>query len=141
VTDHIAPILAKLARLEDIDLYCDRVGDATFAELAKLPQLRVLRAGRTCVTDVGVAHLAGKASLRELDLSRTAITDAAMHTIGGLHGLQRLRLGDVETISAVGIAELLRLHDLRSLHVPTLPDAEDVEAQLRSRFPRLWFDC
>jgi hypothetical protein len=124
-----------------IDLYNDAIGDATIAVLARLPNLRVLDAGRTHTTDAGVAHLAGNTSLRELALQRTAISDAAMKTIGGLRGLQCLRLSEIESITAAGFAEVLQIDDLRALYISTPPDSDEVEALLRKRFPELWFDC
>jgi uncharacterized protein (TIGR02996 family) len=109
VSDEALRRLARLDRLEELDLYQTvdgRISDEGVEALRGLSRLRVLKlAGHQGVTDRGLASLRGLTRLEILDLSETGITDAGL---AHLHGLKELEYFDAHrTAVSIGGARTL----------------------------------
>jgi len=110
---HLAA-LAKLDRLQWLDLGRCRQCGAGVQHLASLRRLRTLWLSRSTVTDADLPHLARLTSLRELNLSGTRITDAGLRHLRDLSGLRKLVLAGTRITSA-GLKHLAGLTRLRQL--------------------------
>ncbi len=74
-----APQLAKLRNLESLRLWrCKQVGDETAATLARLPRLETLDLAGSALTDDGLETLAAIATLRYLYVADTGVTQEAV---------------------------------------------------------------
>jgi uncharacterized membrane protein len=98
----LEPLAANVAEL---GLARARIGDATLALLARLPRLERLDLRATPLTDAGLARLAGHARLRELVLAQTGVTDAAVDVVLALPALERVSLWSTG-LSPEGLARL-----------------------------------
>jgi Leucine-rich repeat (LRR) protein len=97
--------LGLLAHLQTLRLDCPSLDDSAAAELAKLPQLRVLDLSGSKLSDVGLAQLGGLLQLQELYLDGTRVTRAGLEVIAKLPQLRVLGLDRTDVVDA-GVAAL-----------------------------------
>lgn len=140
IDDRIAPQLAKLTRLQWLDLgdtkitddglsglsgltelrtlhlHHTRITNRGLAQLAKLTALEELTLHSTDLVDAGVTHLAALQRLHTLRLDRTLITDAAIDTLVQLRALRRLNLAHT-VVTGAGVARLRELPELEVLEL------------------------
>src|SRR5262249_20616386 len=91
ITDAGVRELAALAQLGHLELSANyTLTGAGFAELAGLPDLRVLRLYQTRVNDAGLKEICRIKTLRELDIGNTAVTEAGLTGLADLKRLQVL---------------------------------------------------
>ncbi len=65
--------------VESVDFWnLSRVTDADLGHLARLPRLQHLQLDNSQVTDAGLVHLAGLKGLKYLNVSKTQVTDAGV---------------------------------------------------------------
>jgi hypothetical protein len=114
VTDAGLKELARLKRLEELDLDAARVTDAGLKELVRLKELHALNLDATALTDAGLKELARLKKLRSLGLKQTGVTDAGLKELAGLKRLRSLGLGNTR-VTDVGLKELAPLKRLREL--------------------------
>ena len=81
------------------------VVDADLRHVARLPRLETLDLGDTRITDAGLVHLRGLTRLEELSLDHTQITDAGLANLKGLRNLRILWLEE-SRVTHDGIASL-----------------------------------
>jgi uncharacterized protein (TIGR03067 family) len=136
----MAPLLAKLKHLEQLDLGGTGLSDAGMKDVAKFKQLRMLWLAGTHVTDdglkelasldqlnylflandkitgVGLRHLTGLKSLKSLTLRGLLLTDAGVKELAALKQLQRLDLYE-SSLNDAGMKELARLEQLAWLNL------------------------
>lgn len=114
--------LAKLRRLEVLDLYANNVTDDSLADIGRLTQLHELDLSLTGITDNGLAHLKPLALLRRLHLlyavgfAGPTITDAGLPHLKAFPQLEVVDL----TGSGVTDAGLRQLDVLGSLRLVEL---------------------
>ena len=123
--------LTDLPRLEVVNLWGCRIGDAGAAKLAKVRTLRSLTLAETQVTDEGIRALASLEELEELTLDKTRVGDESIDALLGLKNLRRLIVVDAK-FSPKGLAKLrafsaqnprLRVYEYRSNYgVPMSPE-------------------
>jgi Leucine-rich repeat (LRR) protein len=111
ITNQTLPCLARLERLEELDLSEAQIDDTGTAALAQLSQLRVL------------------------DLSYTTIGDRTMAHVGTFPHLEIIRLEGVK-ISSVGLMHLAGLHQLKTLVCECVPGTR-VDLALFQHMPQL----
>ena len=107
--------LAKLPRLESLELYRAQVTDAGVAHLGRLTRLKRLRIPSARVSDRGLEALKGLEELRELDLSSSGIGPGLAH-LKGLAKLEKLDLFHTE-VKDRDLAVLAELKELRELNL------------------------
>ncbi len=81
------------------------IGDATLAQIAKLPNLQKLHLEQTHITDAGVHQLVGLKNLEYLNLYGTSITDASLRDLANLKSLRTVCVWQTKTTEA-GITTL-----------------------------------
>lgn len=132
VTDEGLAVVARLPRLEWLDLSFTkatdrtveramvakglrqlfleetRVGNESLARIAGLRELEELDLSGTQVTDDGLRHLAGLKKLRQLFLTNCRITDAGLTNLKGLKLLENVDLQGTQ-VSPQGLAELRKM--------------------------------
>jgi uncharacterized protein (TIGR03067 family) len=120
----MAPLLAKLKHLEQLDLGGTGVSDAGMKDVAKFKKLRVLWLAGTKVTDDGLKELAALEQLNSLFLANDKITGVGFRQLIGLKNLKSLTLrGLVLTDRGVkGLAALKQLQRL-DLYESSVNDA------------------
>jgi hypothetical protein len=103
---------AQLAGLEsfapyivEVELGRTSVTDASFATLAKFPQLRAIHLEGTAVTGAGLAQLAELKQLRYLNLSSTHVTQAAIAPLSAMKNLRHLYLYNTPAQPALTVAD------------------------------------
>ncbi len=107
LTDDGIRHLARLPRLEHLDLSGTALSDRGLQILRDLPALKTLSLSGTAVSDVGVANLAHCQHLEKVDLAWTRTGDAAIRALAGKEGLRQFVSG-----AHVTDAGLPLLHDL-----------------------------
>lgn len=113
-----------LAHVGDLALARSRISDATLALLARMPRLQRLDLRGTPVTDAGIAALAGHARLEELVLAQTRLTDAAVEPLLAMPALKKVWLWK----SGVGPDAIARLRERRPTLTVDAGDARDSAA-------------
>jgi hypothetical protein len=94
VTDDDLAKLARLPRLESINLAFTKITDVGLEHLAPLGNVRVLDLDHAeSVTDEGVAHLKHWRRLEHLNLRGTKVTSSAFEPISLMTGLRSLDVG------------------------------------------------
>jgi hypothetical protein len=106
--------LAKLKRLQTLNLSGTPVTDEVLESLAELESLQRLGLADTRVTNRGLEALARFHELQELNLTKTRVTDQGMEALVHLHNLQGLNLARTQ-VTDKGLEALARLKDLRGL--------------------------
>jgi internalin A len=162
ISDEGMKCVARLHKLQGLDLCGTRVTDRGMRELARLTALTSLRLGGLKVTDAGLQALAGLSDLHSIDLSGTDVTDeglrevvkhptlthvdlqtcmnvtdAGMKVLAGLPELTTLSL-DGTGVTDAGLAELARCPKLTSLRLFKAARVTDAGvARLRDARPGL----
>jgi RNA polymerase sigma factor (sigma-70 family) len=105
-----------------------QVTDASIPYLARLPKLQHLELGGTQVTGRGLKELAVLDNLRTLDLNRTQVNDAGLQGVAALRQLEALSLANTKVTGAC-LKELSTLPRLASLDLSftEVPDAALLE--------------
>jgi hypothetical protein len=115
LTDAALELVAGVETLTSLDASGSRaLTDAGIAQLARLPKLEHLDLGSTSITDRGLAVLRALPRLRSLSVAWTRISDAAVEHVAGCDELHRLDLSGTET-GDVAIAALAGKRELRWL--------------------------
>jgi len=117
----LEPVLEQVAELT---LARSRIGDATMALAARMPNLTRLDVRDTEVGDAGVAALAGHARLAELVLVRTQLSDAAAESLLAIPELEKVYVWN----SGLSVQALGRLRALRPDLVIEAGAASDARA-------------
>ena len=107
LTDEGVRHLARVPRLERLDLSGTSITDRGLEVLRQLPALRSISLAGTRITDAGAAHLAHTAALEAVDLSWTNTGDGAVRALSGKPHLRELRSGVNVTDAGLPL-----LHDL-----------------------------
>jgi len=116
IDDRIAPELAKLVRLEWLDVGGTALTDEGLAGLVGLTRLKTLHLDHTRITNRGLEHLGKLTELEELTLNSTDLVDEGVGYLAGLQRLQTLRL-DRTLITDAAIDTLVQLRGLRRLNL------------------------
>jgi Leucine rich repeat len=98
-------LVARLDRVERLDLSFTRVSDAGLVHLKRMTNLSKLHLWGTEITDAGLVHLKGMTNLTALSLGNTRVTDAGMVHLKGLRNLSILFVSNTRVTDA-GIDEL-----------------------------------
>ena len=111
-----------LARLEELDLACTRIGDMTATRIADAPRLRRLSLYATGLTDAGADALARAARINDVDVSHTALGPAGVRQLVSRSDLRRLALAgiaaaDDETTQGLEAATALDELDLSGTRI------------------------
>jgi internalin A len=112
--------VAKLSKLEWLNLYRTWVGDDGARSLSQSRSIRMLPIGETNLTDVGLAHLSKMSQLTYLGLRGNKITDAGVLHLLKLENLEGLHLGETE-VTDKGVRRLSKLSKLEKLWLHDLP--------------------
>jgi beta-lactamase regulating signal transducer with metallopeptidase domain len=113
--------LANCTALEVLDLP-STIDDAALAQIAKLPNLTVLRTWGSSadkpITDRGLFSIASIEGLRELFISGQGITDLGVGAVAGMRNLESLSLfSQSQELTNEGVATLANLSRLNYLAV------------------------
>ncbi len=114
VTERGLAKLKELPHLQTLLLVRTKVGDAGLAQVQALTGLRVLSLRGTELSDRAASYLKGLTNLEELDLASTGISDAGLEPLKGLTALQSLKLSRTG-ITDAGLAHLENLTRLQEL--------------------------
>ena len=106
LTDNGVRHLARMPKLEQLDLSGCGITDRALETLAELPTLERVELGGTAITDAGVVHLHRCERLGHVNLSGTHTGDGAIKALGGMPRLTHFNSG-----SGVTDAGLPFLHD------------------------------
>jgi len=139
VTDAGLPYLAKLMKLQHLDLNATGITSNGLEHVRKLSNLRDLNLMGTAVNDDGMPFIEGLTNLRALHLQGSKIGDAGLARLKGLTNLRFLNLKGT-LISDAGLAHLKGLTNLEQLalnatsisdagleHLETLPKLNNLE--------------
>jgi hypothetical protein len=118
VTDADLRLVARLDRLEFLDLYSTSISDAGLFELRHCRRLKSLTLSETTVTDDGLRHLPNMPYAAGVSLGGTAVGDEGLYHLRGQRGLVHLELRATRVTSR-GIRHLL---DCDALEVLSLRD-------------------
>lgn len=111
------------------------VDDMTLACVARIPKLQRLDLQWTNISDDGMRHLAGLHELRELEIDGTDVSDASVQVLLGLPNLETLSLKGT-MITDAGIVALKPLTKLKRLSLDVLLLTPEVVQNL-SELPHL----
>jgi Leucine-rich repeat (LRR) protein len=159
IDDHSAPHLAKLDRLEGLDIRGTAitgqamryiagaqrlkklivsetdVDDYGLKQIAALKSLEGLWLHNTKITNDGLVHLQGLSKLKELLLSATAITDQGVELVSRQFELNDIELRETRVTDKV-IDSLNRFRDLHYLNLSSTQVTDEGISRLK-RFPHL----
>jgi hypothetical protein len=107
LTDEGIRHLARLPRLEHLDVSGTAITDRGIGVLGDLPALKTISLGMTHVTDDGAAHLSQCPDLERVDLSWTRTGDGAVRALAGKQKLRSLTSGAFVTDAGIPL-----LHEL-----------------------------
>jgi Leucine-rich repeat (LRR) protein len=121
VTDADLAKLARLTKLERLQLDNVKITDAGLAHLGGLTKLKALHVvdqepGHCAIGDAGIKALAAMSELEELLLPSPNATDAAADVLAKLEKLRFLNLGKTQ-LTAAGVAKLVSLSKLELLRL------------------------
>jgi hypothetical protein len=131
--------LEGMTDLRILDLSESIADDTALDQIAKLKKLEDLNLWLTDVGDEGVAKLADTKSLKRLNLDKTRVTNTAMDAVGKLENLEFLHIGST-MVTDEGIAKLHGLKNLKKLVITFLGVSDDAIAQLQEAVPALKAD-
>lgn len=126
ITDRQLQAFKGLPALRRLNLYGTRITDKATGALGTLKALRWLNLGKTVITDKGLVPLAGCQSLTDLELRHCHLTDAGAAHLGKIQSLEWLRL-DRTHLTDASIVTLRKLPNLRGI---TLRDTHVTSAGL-----------
>ena len=125
ISDSACEVLGRMRQLQALNLRktafeAMKVTGAGLSQLARLPKLEVLNISGNGITDAALKHLVMTRTLRELTLNRLAITDAGLKHVSEFKSLKRLELVYSEgfggpIITDAGVARLGGLMELQTL--------------------------
>jgi internalin A len=122
VTDLGLTKLARLKKLQHLDLSGSAITPAGVKALASLPELRRLSLWNVkTIDDSAAAQLAALGSLTSLDLSNTTVSDQTLTTLGKLPNLKRLYVSETP-ITADAVAAFQKQHPATVVSWGTRPD-------------------
>ena len=107
VTDEGIRYLARLPRLEQLDVSGTAITDRGLSVLRDLPALESVSLAGTHITDDGIANLSNCHDLETLNLSWTRTGDGALRALAGKRKLRRLLSGAFVTDDGIPL-----LHEL-----------------------------
>jgi hypothetical protein len=93
VSDAGVRFLARMPRLQYLDLTGTGISDRGMEILAQLKELKTIRLSWTQITDTGAAHLESCDGLERLDLTATHTGDGTLKTLVGKRHLRHLMTG------------------------------------------------
>jgi hypothetical protein len=105
VDDEGLRVVARLKKLEHLDLSWTDVSDVGLGHLGRLKMLRQLYLYKTRITDAGLIRLRGLKRLEQLGVSGKSISDAGLAHLAGLCNLRCLVLDDT-SVSSHGLMQL-----------------------------------
>ncbi len=114
VTDNGVRHLAKLPRLQHLDLSGTAITDQGLEVLRALSELKTISLAWTRATGVGVTNLSGCEFLCDVNLQGTPSGDGALCALAGKAHLGRLRTGNA--VTDAGLAQLHALPIFKSWH-------------------------
>lgn len=127
--------LARLAKVEDLDISGSSLGDQACGFLASAAALKKLNLYQTAVTDAGLAALAPLAEhVTWLNLDATAVSDAGLESLKSWTNLTFLHLGRT-SIDDQAVEPLSTLTALEKLHVTRTQMTEEGMAALQEKLP------
>ncbi len=126
--------LAGLRRLSYLGLACTGVTDVGLEGLGKLKGLQVLNLRRCRISDASLESVGKLANLRVLVLSECRIIDAGVAKLGGLTQLEELDLSETG-VTDDGLQHLRRLSKLRVLNLWRTDVSDASRAELRTALP------
>lgn len=140
--------LKACSKLEKLTVAGMSMGDAGFAAIGGLTQLRELRTWHTFQTEAGNAHIAKLPNLTSLQLGQRlpghgnkgpSLSDASLATVAGMTSLESLKLGEARfSVDALAVLKTLPKLKLLTLHETELTELE-VE-RLRAILPGVKID-
>lgn len=92
--------IAKLSRLEQLNLCRTKISDAGLRQLGQLTELAELDLQETQITDAGIHEFPGLKRLETLVLNRTSVTDLALEDLAQCNLLERLECRETKTTPA-----------------------------------------
>lgn len=130
--------LMGLSTLQTLDVEATPFDDAMAAQLARLPELTSLHAGRTAISRAGLEAICELKQMRELDLWAISLSVDDLYLLRGLPALEYLSVGSSHGYEPIAIESLLPLLDqlpnLRRLWLDGVAVPDSVKAQLVLRF-------
>ncbi len=121
----------------DLELSETNFGNAGMAAIAKMPKLEKLNLWLTKIDDKGLAELQGKTSLTLLNLDNVAgVTDQSIPLIVGLQNLELLHLGGTG-VTESAVPQLKTLSKLKTLFITRLGISDSTAEELRKEMPSL----
>lgn len=119
-----------------VDLEKCPVTDVAMAELANLPNLKILDLSETQVTDIGLTTLGELPGLVFIDLTLTQITDEGLAQLARMQGLKFIYLPLTFRVTDTGIDHL---HALKNLELVILPAqiSDECAARLKEARPKV----
>ena len=96
---------ADLGNVIELILTDTQITDESLKEMAKLQRLETLQLSYTRITDAGIKDVAKSQQLGSLFLTDTQITDAGIKDVAKLQKLKMLRIRGTK-VTKVGVAEL-----------------------------------
>lgn len=129
--------LARLPRLESLDLSQTDVTDETMPLVASFARLRELSLARTAVSSRGLAALSKLTQLEQLSLYETRVTDVALTSLDHFPNLRSLDLRGTAVEGGVQLRVLERLRSLESLLLPAALRNNSNVRYLRERLPKV----
>ena len=131
--------LMGMTTLQTLDIEATPFDDAMAAQLARLPALTGLHAGRTAISRAGLEAICELKQMRELDLWATSLSVDDLYLLRGLPALEYLSIGGAQGYAPMPIESLLPLLDqlpsLRRLWLDGVAVPDSVKAWLASRYP------
>lgn len=112
LTDDGLGVLARLSRLEQLDVSGTAIGDPGLEVLRELRALKTISLDGTRITDAGAARLAHCEVLEHVSLRWTRTGDGAIRALAGKRKLRRLATGSL--VSDAGVAMLHELPVFRT---------------------------
>jgi hypothetical protein len=120
LTDDAFAPLAGARALRDLSPSLSR--DGAFVHIARIPRLeRLVNMYNRSTTDVATRYLAGHPALTRYSAFGTQITDASLFVLAGLPSLEAVELDNLFGVTDAGLLALARAPKLRRLSVDTCP--------------------
>ena len=122
--DASAPHIARYRYLRWLNVQDTQIGDEGIAEFAKLQSLEKLNLDGTRLTDAGLVHVAQLRNLRELTISSNLISDDGIKTLAPLAKLEILNLQETQ-VTGETLTTLSAKNSIRELRLDGCPLSND----------------
>lgn len=132
--------LETVSKLSELDLQGSAIDDAGLANLQYLPNLEILRFGRSSkITGPGLKHLAGLKKLRAVHFGPAKIAEAVFINLGELRNLEELVLSGVPNapFGDEALAHLKGLSKLTHLDLGRFTRVTEAGFETLKNFPNL----